>query len=701
MPASSSIDDPDARGELARALLTPRSIALIGESADAARLTSRPRRVLRQHGYPGRIIAINPATPLIEGSRAFRSIEEVPGDVDHAFIMIPATAVAAAVERCAVAGVKVATVLTAGFAERGATGKARQDATVDAARRGGMRLLGPNCLGVVNVSDKVTLSANAVLEHEVLRPGGISVISQSGSMLGAIITRAQERGLGFAKLVSVGNECDIAVGELVHMLVDDPNTRAILLFLETFRDATVLGQASRRAYEAGKPVIAYKLGRSRAGRDLATTHTGAIAGQDEVADAFFTHHGILRVKTFEALFETAALVVGHRPPTARRAGVLTVSGGGAAMVVDDLGLAGIDVVPPTPKIIANLAVKRIRISADTVTDLPMGRADDGAYVSILNELLASDHCDTVVAVLGSNATYIPDSTRERIIAAKHGAKPLAVFVAPRANEALRVLQDAGIASFRTPEACADAIRAYCRWRPPRGSVAVAADTLASVTSAVRSARPGTLNEFDSMTLLAGLGIPCAPSQVVTRETRSIDIAFPLAAKILSRDIAHKTDVGGVTLNVTDRQALADAVTAMMGQVKGIRPEAAIDGVMVQTMQQGIGEVLAGFRHDPEVGPIVTVGPGGLAAERHGGHVVRLAPVSVTEALAMIHSCAGLAHLRGYRNLKPADIEALARVLHALSLLAFAHEPRVLDAEVNPVIVRADGVIAVDALVRIE
>ena len=323
-------DLPEAaanRAALAQALFSPRTIALVGASADQAKLASRPQRVLRKHGYGGVIVPINPARSEILGERAYHALTAVPGAVDHAFVMVPASAVPDVIADCCEARVKVATIFTAGFAETGGEGKRRQDAMVAMAKCAGVRLVGPNCLGIVNVSGGVTLSANAVLEQEALRRGGLSVVSQSGSMLGGIITRAQERGLGFSKLVSVGNECDVGVGELVHLLVDDPDTRAILLFLEAFRDAPVLGAAARRAFEAGKPVIALKLGRSTVGREIATTHTGAMAGADDVAEAFFRANGIIRVDIFEALFETAQLVLDRRPPKGRRvAGRTSTSG---------------------------------------------------------------------------------------------------------------------------------------------------------------------------------------------------------------------------------------------------------------------------------------------------------------------------------------------------------------------------------------
>jgi len=350
------------RLELGRALFSPCTVALVGASADAAKLASRPQRVLRKHGYTGTIIPINPGRSEINGDQAYPDIRAVPQKIDHAFIMVPAKAVPGVIEDCAAAGVKVATIFSAGFAETGEEGMRIQRRMVETARAGGVRLIGPNCLGIANVTGNTVLSANAVLESEVLLPGRLSLVSQSGSMMGGTVSRAQERGLGFSKMVSVGNECDIGVGEIVDCLVDDPDTQCILLFLEAFRDAPRLGAAARRAFELGKPVIAFKLGRSAVGREIATTHTGAIAGADDVAEAFFRDHGIIRVKVYEALFETPQLVTGYRPPRGKRVAVFTGTGGAAAMVVDQLGLAGIEVVPPAQPVIDELAGKGIHIT---------------------------------------------------------------------------------------------------------------------------------------------------------------------------------------------------------------------------------------------------------------------------------------------------------------------------------------------------
>ncbi len=700
MREAASPENGSDRSALAQALFTPRRIALVGASADQAKLASRPQRVLRRHGYDGTIVPINPARSEILGIKAYRSVRDVPGGVDHAFVMVPASAVPDVIADCCAAGVRVATIFTAGFAEADEAGKRRQDAMVAMAKNAGVRLVGPNCLGIINVSGGVAISANAVLEQETLLRGGLSVVSQSGSMLGAIITRAQERGLGFSKLVSVGNECDLGVGELVHLLVDDPDTRAILLFLEAFRDAPVLGAAARRAFAAGKPVIALKLGRSAVGREIATTHTGAMAGADDVADAFFRANGVIRVEFFEALFETAQFVLGHRPPKGRRVAALTVSGGAAAMVIDRLGLAGIDIVAPTPRVIANLAARDIPITDAPLTDLPMGRAEGGIYGAILEELTASDHCDAVLAVQGSTAAYSVESVRDRILAAQRGERPLAVFLGPRAGESLRVLQDGGVAAFRTPEACADAVRAYCDWRAPLSPVRATPDQRIALDRAVAAAGRGILSEHAAATLLASIGVPVAPSQVIQSGSDPVQLPFPVAAKVLSSDIPHKTEVGGVELDIEDAPALARRVDAMLARIRSERPRARIEGVLVQPMQRGLGEVIVGLHRDRDVGPIVMIGVGGILAELGRGHAVRLAPVSTDTALEMIASVPGLAVLRGYRNRPAADLSSLARIVHLISLLALVDDGVVTEAEINPLIVRREGVVAVDALVRI-
>lgn len=687
------------RLELGRALFLPRAVALVGASADAAKLASRPQRVLRKHGFTGTIVPINPGRSEINGDKAYPDIKSVPQKIDHAFIMVPAKAVPGVIDDCAAAGVKAATIFSAGFAETGEEGRLIQQRMVETARAAGVRLIGPNCLGIANITGHTVLSANAVLESQELVPGSLSLVSQSGSMMGGIVSRAQERGLGFSKMVSVGNECDVGVGEIVDCMVDDPDTKCILLFLEAFRDAPRLGAAARRAFDLGKPVIAFKLGRSAVGREIATTHTGAIAGADDVAEAFFRDHGILRVKTFEALFEAPQLVIGYRPPRGKRVAVFTGTGGAAAMVVDQLGLAGIEVVPPPKKIIDDMAAKGIQITDAPLTDMPMGRGDGPVYPTLIKAFYESDHCDVVVAVQGSTATQRPESVRERVLDAGRGPKPLASFLGPAASEGLLILQRGGAAGFRTPEACADAVRAYCEWRAPLQHPAVDAALAAKLDVALKTVTAATLNEHTATQVLGTLGIPFAASQVVQNGSEAVSTGFPAVAKILSVDIPHKTEAGGVVLDIQDATGLKDAVDGMLTRIRSALPKAKLDGVLVQRMEKGSAEVIVGFRRDRDAGPLVMVGVGGILAELGGGHAVRLAPVSLDTAREMINEVKAFDVLRGYRNKPKGDLEALARVVQAMSNLACA--ANVEEAEINPLLVKTDGVVAVDALLSLK
>ena len=684
---------------LFQAMFSPRCIALVGASADIAKNNARPQRFLRAHGYSGRILPINPGRSEIFGERTYPDLREAPGPIDHVFIMVPAVAVPAVIDQCCELKVPVATIFSAGFAEVGEAGLQMQRAIVAKARAAGMRLIGPNCMGLINVPGRTPLTVNAVLDQEKLRAGPLSVISQSGSMLGTLITRGQARGLGFSKLVSVGNECDLGVGEIAQLLVDDAETGATLLFLETFRDAGQLALAARRAYEAGKPVIAFKLGRSDVGRSAAASHTGAMVGMDDTAQAFFRAHGIMRVDMMETLFELPQLVRRQRPAVGRRVAVVTGTGGAAAMVADRLGVLGAAVVPPSGAVIDTLRGQGITVSQAVITDIPMGGSDRGAYTAILSALLASDHCDAVVAVVGSSSLSNPNVLADRVLKAEPKTKPLAVYLAPRADAGLLLLQEHGVASFRTPESCADAVNTYLNWHAPAARPVVGAHETAAAAALLTATTEQRLNERQSLGLFAALGIECAQSAVVTDPVQRVGIAGPVAVKLLSADIMHKTDAGMVHLNIGDDE-VALAVSGMFADAARRFPAAKVDGVLVQRMERGLAEVIIGYRRDPEVGPTVLLGMGGIMAELKKSFSVRLAPVSVETAAEMIEEIAELAILRGYRNLPRGDCIALARAVRAFSLLACVQGRTISEAEINPLIVKGEGggVIAVDGLV---
>jgi len=687
-----------ANERLAQALLAPRCVALIGASGDPKKNTSRPQRYLRKHGYTGRIVPVNRERNEMFGEKAYPTLLDAPDGIDHALIMVPARFVPDVIEQCAAKKIPLASIYSDGFAESGEAGRQLQQRVLEIARAGGVRLIGPNGMGVINTHLPAAVSINAVLDIERLLRGPVGVISQSGSVMGALLSRGQARGLGFSKLVSVGNECDLSVGEILDMLVDDPDTRTVLLFLETIRQPELLAQAARRAFAAGKPVIVYKLGKSDIARELAASHTGAMTGSDDSANAFFGLHGIIRVETLEAMIELPPLLAGNRPPTGRRIAVLTTTGGGAAMVVDNLGRLGLDIVAPTAGIVERLAAKNIAVKPGTLMDLTMAGTRKEVYSAVLGELLASDHCDAVLAVVGSSSQFHPQHAVEPIVAAVPAPKPLAAFLVPDAAASLDHLRAAGVAAFRTPEACADALRAYFDWRappppPPAADVGAAAALLGNNISP-------QLDERAACEVFEALGIARAASAVIRTPDEPVALGFPVVAKILSPDILHKTEAGGVALNIATPQALQSAAREILARVRAAKPAARIEGVLVQKLERGLAEVILGYKNDPQVGPVVMLGVGGTLAEVYRDFCVRLAPVSLEQAQEMIGAVKGLALIRGYRSLPRGDLDALARAICALSNLARVESRRIAEAEINPLIVKRDGegVVAVDGLI---
>ena len=683
---------------LAQALFAPRRVALIGASGDPAKNTARPQRFLRKYGYTGDILPINPTRAEILGERAYPSLmaahAALGGGIEQVFVMAPTEAALQAIEDCGACGVPLVSIFSDGFAETGSAGAARQAQLIERARALGVRVLGPNSMGVIDIPGKLALTVNAVLEGDIPPAGSTSVISQSGTMLGTLLSRGAARGLGYSKLVSVGNEADIGIGELVDLLVDDPATQVIALFLETVRDAAQLARAARRAHAAGKPVVVYKLGRSALGEAMARSHTGAMAGADAALDAFFRDCGIVRVELLETLIEIAPLLAKRAPlhlDHLPRIAVVTTTGGGAASVVDRLGVLGLTAMLPSAALKSELLSHGVRVSDSPIVDLTMASSAK-RYGAVLAALIASPDCDAVLAVVGSSAQFHPDFAVQPILATPWSAKPLAAFLTPHAERSLTLLAQQGIAAFRTPEACADALASFFRWRAPRHQEARAA-SLAMPAAALKE----NPDEADALALFASLGVPVVASATAIAPDFQHHIAYPVAAKVRSPDIAHKTEAGGVLLGIANQEEFATRVPAMLRAVAGAAPQAKIAGVLVQHMEKGLLEVIIGYRHDAMVGPVIMVGGGGILAEIYQDYSLSIAPVNEEEALAMLGQVKALALIRGYRGLPPGDMAALARAVAAFSRLALLPGQPVAEAEINPLIVRHDGVVAVDGL----
>lgn len=680
------------------ALFSPRSVAIVGQSDDASKAAGRPLKFLRRVGYAGRVYPINPRRETVLGERAWPALAALPETPDHAYIVTSTEAAVAAVEECGALGVKVATVLADGFAEAGAEGIARETRLRETCARTGIRIVGPSSLGVVDLRTRVMLTANAAFDEKDFPLGRVFAASHSGSMIGALMSRGKARGTGFAGFVSVGNEVDLSLGEICAATLDDPDIDGYMLFLETMRHADSLRRFAHAAAERGKPIIAYKLGRSATARELAVSHTGALAGEDDVADQFLKSCGIARVDTLEGLLEGLPLL--SRVPVAarggrKRVGVVTTTAGGATMVVDPLASRGVTIEPASADTLARLAAAGVEVKPARLVDLTIAGARYQTMKAALDILTTAPEFDLVLAAIGSSARSQPETTVRPIIDSAGAARPLAAFLVPDAPQALAMLSRAGVPNFRTPEACADAIAAALSRQPP--------GPLPARTAATAASSGPILDELAAGALFDRLGIARAPS--VALETGiarvpTLPFAYPVAVKVLCAEIAHKTDVGGVALGVADGDALLAAIRKIAAAVAERSPGARVARVLVQPMMSGLGEVLLGYRVDRDVGALIMVAAGGVLTEIARDRSLRLAPIDLATAHEMIAEVRALIALAGYRGRPAGDLDALAHAMVALSRLA--DDASIAEAEINPLIVReaGEGVVAVDALVKL-
>ncbi|HYT48011.1 MAG TPA: acetate--CoA ligase family protein [Burkholderiales bacterium] len=733
--------------ELAQYLLAPRSVAIVGQSNDAGKTAGRPLKYLRQAGYAGRLYPINPARDTVLGERAWPSLAALPEVPEHVYVVAPTEPSIEAVAEAGRLGVKVATLLADGFAEAGPQGDARVAKLRAICAETGIRVVGPSSLGVVDLRSKALITANAAFDETELPAGRIFAASHSGSMIGALLSRGKARGIGFAGLVSVGNEVDLSLGEICALTLDDPGIDGYMLFLETMRNTAALRHFAMAASERGKPILAYKLGRSAAARELAVTHTGALAGEDDIADAFLAACGIARAETLEGLLEGLPLL--QRMPAANATrrmavGVVTTTGGGATTAIDPLAMRGITIASPSADTLTRLKAAGIDIKPARLVDLTLTGTRYDVMKAALDILTTAPEFDLILCVVGSSARFYPELAVRPIV--DSAGKPIAAYLVPDAPQALAMLSRAGVPNFRTPEACADAIAAALRRRkpvapppqrdlstgvatgratsfppplrgrdreggptdsesgttplptpPPQGGREQAEFAATAVPSSTREVSPRLIDELEAYELLGKRGLTCAPSLALDADLTTapaLPFAYPVVVKALSAQLAHKSDAGGVVLNVADGAALVAACQRIRANVAAHGHD--IARVLVQPMISGVGEVLIGYRVDPDVGPLLMVAMGGTFTEIYRDRSLRLAPVDLATAREMIAEVRGLATLKGFRGKPAGDLDALAQAIVALSQLA--DDALVFEAEINPLIVKTEGVVAVDAVV---
>lgn len=681
------------------ALIAPRRVALIGASDTASRLTARPQSFLRARGFTGDVVPVNPRRDTVMGVPAAASVTEA-GAIDHAYILLDADPAIAALEECAQAGVRVVSMLADGFAEAGDIGHERQARVAGIARDAGIRLIGPNSTGIVSTAIGFYCTTNAAFAADNIPSGGLTVLSQSGSMIGTLASRGAPRGIGFATLASLGNEAVTDVGTLGSILLDDPATRCFALFLETVRDPDALASFAAEAYGRNTPVVAYVVGQSEEGQQLAVSHTGAMAGAHGAISGYLKDIGVVEVSVLDALLEAplalAGGAVGATRP--RSATVLTTTGGGGGMVLDQISARGVPIAGCGAETRKKLGPSGVSLGSGKLIDVTMAGARPEVMQAVVSSLLTDPETGVLIAAIGSSAQFNPELTVDPLLAALDAAPtghaPLMVMPLPHAPDTLRLLSEKGIPSFATPESCAESIAAVFAHSAPvtRDQTPLPDKVIAFLDTAPE----GLLDEVAAGEVFARLGIP-QPRQVVLRpgSDPTVDLTFPVVAKLVSNELPHKTEAGAIRLNLKNQDDLAAAIGEMMSQAP-----VPVSGILVQEMATGgLGEALVGLTRDARVGPMVTLAAGGILAEVLGDATMRPAPVTAETALEMASTIKSFAPLRGYRGHQEGDLDTLARCVTAVSRLA--RHKRVAEAEINPIMIRADGVLRLDAMIRLD
>lgn len=694
-------------------LFDPASVAVLGASDRPGSVGATVWANLHGGGFKGRLYAVNPRRPLLAGVPALANLAALPEAPELAVVCTPPATVPGLIAELGARGTRAAVVLSAGFDDAG------RQALRDAARPHLLRILGPNCLGLLNPR----IGLNASFAPTAAATGSLAFVSQSGALVTAMLDWAQGRGIGFSLFVSLGEHADVDFGDLLDYLASDPATRAVLLYVESIEGARKF-MAAARAAARNKPVLVVKAGRSLEGQRAAASHTGALAASDMVFDAAIRRAGMLRVDTLQDLF-TAAETLSHHHPGRRGAAavpaltLLTNGGGAGVLAADAAAAAGVALAALAPATRAALdAVLPPTWSHANPVDI-IGDAPVQRYVDAVRALQADAGAGTLLFMHAPTA-IVPSADIARALLPllrEQQPPPLACWLGDAAvHEARTLFQQAGIATYDTPEQAVSAFAMLDTYRqnqellmeaPPAATAAAwnPAAVRGPIDAALAAGREW-LNEAEAKAVLAACGVPVVPTLVVAPDPDAAAAAAqqlggPLALKIVSAQITHKSDVGGVALNLDDATAVREAAVAMLRRVREQRPQAQVDGFTLQSMvrrPQAL-ELIVGAAIDPLFGPLLLFGAGGTAVEVLADRAVALPPLNLPLARALVARTRIARLLGGWRDVPAADVDAVCAVLTALSRL-LAEEPRIVEVDINPLLADAAGVIALDARLRV-
>ena len=685
------------------ALFAPRSVAILGASDDPTRIGGRPLAYLLQAGFKGAIYPVNPSRETVQGLPAYASVTDLPEVPEAAILALPAAKVEEAVTALAGRGVKACILFASGFAETGDTALQARVAAI--ARAGGMRLVGPNCLGAFSVPGRFYASFSTVLDRGLPVEGGLSIVSQSGAFGSHLYYLARQRGIGVRHWVTTGNEADVTVAECIEYFAHDPGTQVIMAYAEGFTDGDRLVSALTAARAARKPVVFMKVGRSEIGAEAAQSHTAALAGADAVCDAVLRQFGAFRAGSTEELVDIAHIACAGALPAGPKLGIVTISGGVGVLMTDAASDHGLDVAPMPEAAQAALKARLPFAGVRNPIDFTAQAFNDPALVGdSLNMVLEQGGYDAVAAFLtsvpGSAANAGP--VRDALEGVRRAWPDFPLVLSMLVDDPLRLDYEAmGYPVFPDPS---NAVAALAGAGAIRASFDRAAPSDAPTTAPPLP--DGPLDEYAAKQVLAAAGIPVLAEHLATSPEDAVEawrsIGRPVAVKLVSPDIQHKTELGGVVLGLNDEAGIRAAFDAILSRARAHDPAARLTGVLVAPMEGGADcvEVLLGVQRDPVFGPVVVLGLGGVLVELLGDVTFRRAPIDAAEARAMIGELRGAALLDGLRGRPPADKDALVKALVALSQLAAARGDEIESIDINPFLLRpqGQGAVALDALI---
>ena len=690
--------------ESLKPLFDPTSIAIVGASDNIYKFGGRPIFYMKQAGFQGPIYPVNPKGGEIQGLEAYADVREIGRPVDLAVISVPAKGVVDQIAACAEAGVKGAVIFSSGFAETDEEGEAWQRRLSEIAAESGIRLVGPNCMGMLNVKDRAIGTFSSMFDHGWPRPGNITILSQSGAVGSHTLVLARERGLGVRGWMTTGNECDVDVADCMLFAAEDPDTRVLAIYMEGCRNPDRLVEALERARRKEKPVVVMKVGASAAGAVAATSHTASLAGADQIFDAVYRQYGAHLVHSLAELLEVSAACSAGRFPKGRRLGIVTVSGGAGVMACDAAAAAGLE-VPALPeaaqrelKALMPFAAVRnpVDTTAQVLNDVDLLRRN----LEVMLEAGDVDATLLFLSSIGFNERMMAQ-IREVLIETldKHAeALLVASVMVTAADKAL--LEARRVLHIEDPSRAVALIGVLARLREAFERPAAEAPPAPPATA--RAAPGEVLNEVDAAALLRDAGLPVVESRLVASREAAVAAAAalggPVVLKIVSPEIQHKSEVGGVRVALAGAEEVGAAHDAIRASAARMAPGARIDGIMVAPMVAGGVECILGTSTDPVFGPVVAFGLGGIFVEVLRDVTFRVAPFGLDEARRMIREVEGYPLLEGARGQPAADTEALAEALARLSVFAANNRETVESVDLNPVLAGPDRVVALDALV---